>query len=646
MKKLIRIICYLLSIHLLALFILTVFRCVLYWANLEQVAGMENRRGLFIQALIMGVRFDNLIACYILYLPLVVLSVMALFNNISKGVVKAFNIYFIILYTVVFSISAADIPYFKYFFTHLDGAIFNWTGFGATTMGMIFQESSYYIYIALFVAMAVLFGLAVFWFGKKAYTIQSVNLKKRDYYIAIPLVIILWGVCFVGGRGGLERYPLRVSNAYFSKNSFFNQLGVNPAFYLMKTASAFFKKHNNLEGVMDKDKALAFVQDVLHTDSINGGNPIGRYVKPYSIPLNANVVIILMESMSAEYLKAESNGKPLTPYLNELIEKSYYYDNFYSSGIHTNNGIASTLYGYPAQFDKTMMGVSVDHYSGLPGNLKDRGYQTMFFLTSNPQYDNMNSFLMENGFDRIYSQYDYPNEKIVNNFGVQDDYLFEYGIEQLNEESKSGKPFLAAFMTVSNHPPYIVPERFKNISDNDESCIIAFSDACIRLFMESAAQQMWYDNTIFVILGDHGRSIGTQIYDMPLSYNHIPLIIYSPLFDDMPKRFEQFGGQIDVYPTVMGLLNEPYQNNSLGIDLFREQRPYIYFVSNNRLGCIDDKFFYMFNPQDKIDGLYDYRNGNPENLINEHHSVADSMKQYSVSMMVTADYLVTSDFDR
>lgn len=401
------------------------------------------------------------------------------------------------------------------------------------------------------------------------------------------------------------------------------------------------KTSNHLDGAMNESEALALVRkELCVTDSVSEICPVAREVHAEGFPKNANVVIVLMESMASDYLDYEYNGHKLMPFLNSMIDRSYYFENFYSSGIHTNNGIASTLYGYPPYFERTMMGTDVTRYAGIPRTLKGLGYQTLFFVTSNPQYDNMNSFLYENGFDRIYSQYDYPSDKVVNNFGVQDDFLFEYGVGKLNEASKNDKPFFATFMTVSNHPPLVIPDRFKDSGSNDNERIVAFADYSLQSFMEAAKKQDWYKNTIFLFLGDHGRALGNQPHDMALNYNHIPLIIYSPLFDDMPRRFTQFGNQLDVFPTVMGLLNHTYTNNSLGEDLFKTHRNKTFFVSDHHLGCINDEYFYMYAIADKKEGLYKYKDKNTTDFKSEHPSLVDSMRNYSMSMMITADYLV------
>ncbi len=253
----------------------------------------------------------------------------------------------------------------------------------------------------------------------------------------------------------------------------------------------------------------------------------------------------------------------------------------------------------------------------------------------------MNTFLLENGFDRIYSQLDYPSEKIANVYGVQDDFLLEYSLERLNETAAGEKPFLSVILTISNHSPYIIPKEYANIADTDDKKITRFTDDALRNFMENASKQQWYENTIFVLLGDHGKTLPqAQKYDMPIDRSHIPLIIYSKLFEDTPRRFDNFCGQIDIFPTLLGVLNMPYTNRSLGIDLQKEQRPYIYFASDNRLGCINKDYFYIRDIAAKADLLHDLHDAEYKNIMEREDSIGQVMKSYGVSMMVTADYLI------
>jgi phosphoglycerol transferase MdoB-like AlkP superfamily enzyme len=601
------------------------------------VAGVEGKYSLLVQALLKGLQFDNLIASYISFLPLILLSIPALCNKIPRKIVLVTNVWFIILYATGIIVFVADIPYFTYFFTHLGIAAFGWFEFGGTTAELLLQ-SEYYPFIALMAATVALFVFFVLRFGKYLLKTSYTDLKKADYRYYIPLTIIIYGLCFLGIRGSLQRYPLQTGYAYFSNNSFFNQLGINPCFSLIKALESA-KQYNNVNGQMSLDEAFASVYSELKINSPQNNHCIVRETQPEGKTIKPNIVIILLESMGTKYLELEYNGSKLTPYLHELIDKSYYFENFYSAGVHTNNGIVSTLYGFPCLFDKPSMKNEL-HYTGLPGNLRKLGYQNLFFITGNPNYDHMNLFLMESGFDRIYSQYDYPSEKIANNFGVQDDYLLEYGLERLNEAAHKDKPFLGVFLTVSNHGPYIVPPKYENSADTDDRKIVRFVDDALKNFMENASQQAWFDNTIFILLGDHGAMPDNPKYDMPVEYNHIPLIMYSRLFEDAPKRFDCLCGQIDVFPTLLGIMNAPYTNNSLGIDVFKEQRPYMFFVNDNRLGCIDRNYFYVYNLSAKADILYDLHETTPENIIRKEPQTAQAMKSYSMSMMIVADDLI------
>ena len=642
---------YLLAIHATGILTFTLLRLILYVSNIRLASGIETQTDFFFRSMLNGLQFDNLIACYILAGPLLLLSISAIFNRIPKKGVIICNYWFSVLYALAFIIATIDIPYFSYYQTHIGASALNWMQFAGTTMGMIFQEIKYIGYVLLGLFVVVSFSLLVFYFGKKLLNRESI--AKRALYRApkkepltatifkITFTILLWGMCFIGIRGTLALYPLRNGDAYFCNNSFYNQMGINPAFFFLKSFKFQLNDWNNVNHLMSTEKAIARVQKELNTTG-NSLSPIARTVKVEGEPVKANVIIILLESMTNAFLEYRHENQRIMPYLNQLKSESYYFENFYSAGVHTNNGIVSTLYGFPTLFDRPSMEAEVMHYTGIPVHLKKEGYKNLFFLTSNPQYDNMNSFLLENGFDRIYSQDDYPPEKVVNNFGVQDDFLLEYGLERINETATEGSPFFATFLTVSNHVPLIIPEEFENAGDTDNERILAFVDHSIKTFMEEARKQTWFDNTFFVLLGDHGTTLGRQLYDMPLSYNQIPCFIYSPLLEDMPKLHSNYGGQIDIFPTIMSLLNISYTNNSLGVNLLdeNEHRPCMFFVNDNQLGCINENYFYVHSLITNMDFLHNRNNAHSENRIKEEGDTAAKLKDYGVSMIVSSDYMI------
>jgi phosphoglycerol transferase MdoB-like AlkP superfamily enzyme len=639
MKRFFPILRYLLSIHLSSILFLSTFRIILFFSNTNHVSETGHNTSFFFQALLRGLQFDNLIASYVMALPLLIWFVSVVMGKWAKELVCFTNGYFIVFNSLLFAINAIDIRYFSYFFSHIDSGAFGWLKFAGTTAGMIFEDFSNYIFIGLFLVLVAIFVALTIQFGKRL---------KENYPSGYPNVkllpkilygIVALGLCFLGIRGSFQRYPLSVSYAYFCDDSFFNQLPVNPTFYLIKSYQHSLKQSNNVNDLMDLKTAMSNAKSFL---SIKPSKQmeVGRMVTASGESIHPNIVIVLMESMSKDNLSLQHKGKPLTPYLNQLARTGYFFENFYSAGVHTNNGIVATLYSMPAQFNKPMMqDTRIPHYGGLPEQLQRLGYQTYFFVTGNPQYDSMNSFLRENNIGQVFSIYDYPKEKVVNNFGVQDDYLLQFGVDKLSDINKSGKPFFATFLTVSNHDPIVVPERFRHAGATPKEAIIAFADNAIKEFMEKAKGQKWFSNTIFVFLGDHGAASGKQKYEMPLSYNQIPLIIYSPLLKDMPKRFTQYGGQIDVFPTLMGLINEPYRNNTLGVDLLKEKRPYMFFVNDTELGCISKHYLYVRNILSSKDFFYNLHYKEVRNVYSDTHPDAIDLKKYAVSMMVSANHL-------
>ena len=623
-------------------------RIVLLITNLPQIQSVESKFSWIFSALLRGVWFDNVIACYIAAFPFIILSALGLFNYLNKVILNIFNGFYIIAYTIVFGVGIADTPYFNYFFKHLNASIFNWAEEKGTAVNMILQEKSYYIYFLFFILSVILFAFLITRLSKKLLDKEQQNISGKAYFTYLPLCLLLIASCIFGIRGRFGYNPIKSSQAYFCDNSFLNELGVNPLYYFIRDVIETSESHYSVDKIISDKQAIPFARKEYGlNDSTYEGSPIAREVVAQGKTKKMNVVVILMESMSANLLDVRENGKEITPYLHQLINKSYYFNNFYSAGNHTNHGILAALYGLPALFDRNIMkNVDIPRCQGMPNTLQSQGYRTMFFMSHESQYDNMNAFLRENGVKDIYAQENYPASKRANSFGVPDDYLFEYAFNTINEKAKDKKPFQSTILTISNHPPYIVPDKFKSVSSDPQFQIVAYADDAIRQFMGKAEKQDWFNNTIFILLGDHGKLVGSNSYEMPLSYNHIPLIIYSKAFADAPRRFEQLGGQVDVFPTVMGLLNRSYQNNTFGVDLFRTNRTYMFFSSDSGLGCIDKDYYYAYNFKTNMDGLHKYKNSDPANYTSQYKAKADSMRMASASMLQTASYMIKHHLTR
>ena len=162
--------------------------------------------------------------------------------------------------------------------------------------------------------------------------------------------------------------------------------------------------------------------------------------------------------------------------------------------------------------------------------------------------------------------------------------------------------------------------------------------ACVKLYIEAE----WFENTLFVFVADHGEAMNNAAYDMPISSHHIPLIFYSPAHIDTSYISDKLGGQIDIFPTTAGFLNLPYVNNTFGLDLFSESRDFVYFVADNNIACINNEY-YLIIQDNGIETLHKYKTNDRNNYINEYSHITSEMKEYTFSMMQTAQYILKNN---
>ncbi|GHU62135.1 hypothetical protein FACS1894123_02560 [Bacteroidia bacterium] len=444
------------------------------------------------------------------------------------------------------------------------------------------------------------------------------------------------GLCFVGIRGRLaSKSPIRIGTAYFCNNAFLNQLGLNPNFVLLNTTLDAKKDKNKQLKLMSEDEAIRKVREYLNIVDTEPDSPIARNVEPQQAEKKKNIVLILMESMAASHL--EDSGKNNLPFLQSLRQRSIYFSNFYSGGIHTFNGIYSTLFSYPALLNRhSFKSGEIQNYACLPAVLKENGYKTLYFSTHDDQFDNIGGYLAANQVEKIVAQKDYPEKEVLSNLGVPDDFMFRFSMDILRNIA-GNSPFFATYLTASNHPPYIVPEYYHSEKEKTEDRILEYTDWALSQFFEMAKKESWYENTIFILTGDHGAATDF-LYDVSLAYHHIPLFIFDP-GNEEGKIIENVGCQLDIFPTIMGMLGLQYRNNTFGIDLLHENRPYAFFSSDNSYECIDREWYYVHR-NDRRESLYQLTDKEGTDRITTYPAIADSMRQYVESMIQAAQYLI------
>jgi len=642
---------YLLSVNILFLFFFFIFRCIniiTYWPVIGSIEDPALYKYLF-TAITKGMRFDNIVVSYIMIAPLVIVPIMALFNRFNKKVIRIVNIYFSLCAFVMYAIATANIPYFEYFNKHISVSVLYWFQYSSETFGMLTGESTYLYYFLLFILIILLFVFFLRTIRQLITKYFNRELGKyKSYHIYIPILLLSYLLCMWGTRGWLIKRSLRETDVIFCQYLSVCQMAVNPIYYITGSLSSA-----QLHKLADEDKMKDIIKTELGFDISDNKYYINISSKDSIINANRpNIVFVFIESLASEYIDRNLENKRITPFISGLIDKSLYFDNFYSQGNHTNQGITASLYGIPSIFDKIMTTKAPIHLDlemsdkyddirkkspylyGLPNNLKDLDYTNLFFVTHTIEYDNLNNFLPLNGFDLSVGSENYPKSEVVNTWGVSDKYLLNYSLNTMDSVANLKQPFLSAILTISNHPPYVYPKEFRDVSPNEDDCAIAYADDCIRQFMEDASQKEWYSNTIFVFLGDHGKRFN-HTESLPLTFYHVPLIIYSPLLEDKVQKHSFLMGQIDLYPTLMGLMGRPANYKTFGIDVFSKKREYIYFSSDDKLGCINnDNFYYVKDADYGQEYLYKLGKRPFQELnIKDHKQMVDSMKLYSGSML-------------
>ena len=260
MKRYLYALRYLVSIHLLGLLFFAAFRLILFMQGYDYLAG-ENLSVLTrAEAFARGVWLDNVVACYIMILPLTVVSICALLGYYGKALFRGVGIFFSLFYVLAFAISAADIPYFAYFFKHINASIFNWFGYAGTTLGLMFGEFSYIVAFVLFLALSILFVFLLRWLRQRTcLDIHRVSDEKFHWPNELLMLlgsIVLIGGCMFGIRGRVGYNPIKVSAAYYCNNTFLNQLGVSPAFNLLRSSLEASKSENREIDLMDDQRGV------------------------------------------------------------------------------------------------------------------------------------------------------------------------------------------------------------------------------------------------------------------------------------------------------------------------------------------------------------------------------------------------------
>ncbi|MFV8369782.1 LTA synthase family protein [Flavobacterium sp. LB2R40] len=384
-----------------------------------------------------------------------------------------------------------------------------------------------------------------------------------------------------------------------SHNVFANELQANGIykFYLAFVRSEldyfkFYKTVPNRE---------AFAQLKKQIPSISGETTL-RQIKNEATENHKNVVLITIESYSAEFMKMYGNDKNITPFLDSLASKSLVFTNLYAVGNRTVRGLEAVTLCFPPTAGESVVKRKDNKNKFSTGTVfKQKGYTVKFMYGGDAFFDNMEDFFVGNGYEIVDKKTFTPKEITFDNiWGVCDEDMYNKAITIMNTEAKANKPFFNHIMTVSNHRPFTYPNGKIDIPGDAKSRDggVKYTDFAIKKFFEMAKKQPWFTNTVFVILADHCASSAGKI-ELPVDKYRIPALIYSPDFI-APKKYTKLMSQIDIMPTVFGLLNFNYQSKFYGQDVLKsDYKPRALIATYQDLGLIKDGIVTIISPKQK-----------------------------------------------
>ncbi|MDI3396857.1 LTA synthase family protein [Pseudomonas sp. V88_4] len=314
-----------------------------------------------------------------------------------------------------------------------------------------------------------------------------------------------------------------------------------------------------------------------------------------------NIVLVTIESLSAKYLGSNGDERNLTPNLDALRKQSLYFNNFYATGTRTDRGLEAITLAIPPTPGRSIV-KRIGRESGfasLGQQLSAVGYDSVFVYGGRGYFDNMNAFFSGNGY-RVVDQSSVDESEIhfKNAWGMADEDLYKQTLKLADADYARQQPFLLQLMTTSNHRPYTYPDNRIDIkSGNGRDGAVKYTDYAIGQFLEQARQKPWFDNTIFIFVADHtAGSAGKE--DLPISNYQIPLFIYAPKLIE-PRENAQLASQIDLAPTLLGLLNLDYQSTFFGRNLLQDNPlpPRVVVGNYQHLGLFDGKDLAILSPR-------------------------------------------------
>lgn len=561
------------------LLLLTALRGLLLAYNHEMIGSSSTAD--LLEAFSNGVRFDLRLIVYVC-IPLVLSILIPWLMNQRRLLVA----WLTISAAISILLGIIELDFYREFHQRLNSLVFQYLNEDpATVISMLWHGFPVVILLSTWLACTVVMFFLFSWaeHTTRAYSTAGSNYGYLTQGIAFSICLV---ICVIAARGTLRQGPpLRWGDAYTTHSMFANHLGLNPVLSLYNAAKTTFSAHrdNVWKATLPTDKAQDITRDLVltaHDKLIDTDSAAIRriYSPVVDTKLNVrNVVVILMESFAGRYTGALGSSDKITPEFDKLSKEGLLFTRFFSNGTHTHQGMFASMACFPnlPAFEYLMQTPEGgNQFSGLPQLLSARNFQDAYVYNGDFAWDNQQGFFSNQGMTHFVGRNDYVNPVVSDpTWGVSDQDMFDRSIVELNQ-LKTDKPFYALLQTLSNHTPYALPDVLPVEPVTGHGSLdlhltaMRYSDWALGEFFKKAKQQPWYNDTLFVVLGDHGFSTPEQMTEMDLYRFHVPMLLIAPgIQDKWGSENATVAAQVDMVPTIMGRLGDDVQHQCWGRDL-------------------------------------------------------------------------------
>lgn len=520
----------------IAALIFSLCRILFYSFNLSYFGNLE------LVSLIGGIRFD-LMTITIVYAPFII-AYFFLYNRKST----LLKILFHFSNSISILTNCIDFEYYKFTLKRTTSDLFTTSGIGSDILKLLPQFIIDFWYLVIIIA--VLIALSEFLY-RKTENQDFTKISIGNYLVfLIPMLALL----VVGFRGGIQLRPLSV--LYASKYASAQNVPIvlNTPFTLLK--SAYKEDLKPLDYYSNSDLESIYT-------------PL-QYFEGDSIPKRTNVVLIVLESFSKEYIGYYNNGKGYTPFLDSLITQSLSFEQAYANGKKSIEALPALLSGIPTLMNSAYISskYASNQISSIANELDQRGYQTSFYHGGTNGTMGFNAYSQMAGIKKYIGLNEYPNEGDYDgNWGIFDEPFLQFCVEDLDQ---TATPFFATIFTLSSHHPYKVPDKYANKFPKGELPIlqsVAYADYALKRFFESAKKESWFDETLFILTADHTSQNQIPKYGTRTGIYEIPLLFYSPKY--LPAKVSQrISQQADIFPSILDFMGYEANINTFGNSVF------------------------------------------------------------------------------